>query len=111
MINPPLRARVKQGSPRGSMMSHHPILIVGGGLAGLFTALKLAPKPVTVLAAAPIGQGASSAWAQGGIAAALSEGDSPEKHTDDTVKAGAGIVERDVVLGMAREARACVDDL
>ena len=92
-------------------MSHHPILIVGGGLAGLFTALKLAPKPVTVLAAAPIGQGASSAWAQGGIAAALSEGDSPEKHTDDTVKAGAGIVARDVVLGMAREARACVDDL
>jgi L-aspartate oxidase len=93
------------------MMSHHPLLIVGGGLAGLFTALKLAPKPVTVLAAAPIGQGASSAWAQGGIAAALSEGDSPEKHTDDTVKAGAGIVERDVVLGMAREARGCVDDL
>ena len=92
-------------------MSHHPILIVGGGLAGLFTALKLAPKPVTVLAAAPIGQGASSAWAQGGIAAALSEGDSPEKHTDDTVTAGAGIVDRDVVLGMAREARACVDDL
>ncbi len=48
------------------------IVIVGGGLAGLFCALKLAPRPVTVLAAAPIGQGASSAWAQGGIAAAMS---------------------------------------
>lgn len=88
-----------------------PILIVGGGLAGLFCALKLAPRAVTVLAAAPIGEGASSAWAQGGIAAALSEGDSPEKHTADTVVAGAGIVDEAVVLGMAREAAARVDDL
>ncbi|MFZ1680737.1 MAG: FAD-dependent oxidoreductase, partial [Rhizobiaceae bacterium] len=39
------------------------VVIVGGGLAGLFCALKLAPRPVTVLAAAPIGRGASSAWA------------------------------------------------
>ncbi len=46
-------------------------VVVGGGLAGLFTALKLAPLPVTVLAAAPLGDGASSAWAQGGIAAAI----------------------------------------
>jgi glycine/D-amino acid oxidase-like deaminating enzyme len=48
------------------------VIILGGGLAGLFCALRLAPRPVTVLAAAPIGQGASSAWAQGGIAAAMS---------------------------------------
>ena len=88
-----------------------PILIVGGGLAGLFCALKLAPRPVTVLAAAPIGQGASSAWAQGGIAAALSEGDSPASHTADTVVAGAGIVDEAMVLGMANEAAARVDDL
>ena len=31
------------------------VLIVGGGLAGLFCALKLAPRPVTILASAPIG--------------------------------------------------------
>ena len=54
------------------------VVIVGGGLAGLFCALKLAPRPVTLIAAAPLGQGASSAWAQGGIAAAVAEGDSPE---------------------------------
>ena len=54
------------------------VVIVGGGLAGLFCALKLAPRPVTVLAAAPIGEGASSAWAQGGIAAAMSPGDTIE---------------------------------
>ena len=88
-----------------------PILIIGGGLAGLFCALKLAPHPVVVMASAPIGEGASSAWAQGGVAAAISEGDSPEKHTEDTVIAGAGIVDRSVVLGMTREARAAIHDL
>jgi L-aspartate oxidase len=88
-----------------------PILIVGGGLAGLFCALKLAPLPVTVLAAAPIGQGASSAWAQGGIAAAISPGDSPETHTADTLEAGAGIVDREVVLGMTQEAGERIADL
>src|SRR4051794_4169613 len=61
------------------------VLIVGGGLTGLFTALKLAPLPVTVLAAAPIGQGASSAWAQGGIAAAVGPGDTVDKHVADTL--------------------------
>ncbi len=90
---------------------YSPVLIVGGGLAGLFCALKLAPTPVTVLAAAPIGEGASSAWAQGGIAAAMSEGDSPEKHTADTVAAGAGLVDEAMVLGMAREASDRVHDL
>ncbi|PSC06416.1 L-aspartate oxidase [Alsobacter soli] len=88
-----------------------PIIIVGGGLAGLFCALKLAPRPVTVLAAAPIGEGASSSWAQGGVAAAMSEGDSPEKHTADTVAAGAGLVDEAVVLGMAQEAGDRIRDL
>src|SRR5215467_8617423 len=69
------------------------VVIVGGGLAGLFCALKLAPRPVTVLAAAPLGEGASSAWAQGGIAAAVAEGDTPQAHARDTVAAGAGIVD------------------
>lgn len=47
------------------------ILVVGAGLAGLFLALKLAPRRVTVLSQAPLGQASSSAWAQGGLAAAL----------------------------------------
>ena len=47
------------------------VVIVGGGLAGLFCALKLAPRPVTVVTASPIGKGASSVWAQGGVAAAM----------------------------------------
>jgi L-aspartate oxidase len=55
------------------------VIIIGGGLAGLFCALKLAPKAVTVLSAAPIGRGASSAWAQAGIAAAVGAGDTHRK--------------------------------
>ncbi len=87
------------------------IVIVGGGLAGLFCALKLAPRPVTVLAAAPIGQGASSAWAQGGIAAAMSPGDSFDKHLADTVVAGAGLVEEKMARLMISEGPDRVHDL
>src|SRR6202008_3552773 len=87
------------------------VVIVGGGLAGLFCALKLAPRPVTVISAAPLGQGASSAWAQGGIAAAVAEGDSPEAHAADTVAVGGRIVDPDVALALAREAPARIDDL
>jgi L-aspartate oxidase len=87
------------------------IVVVGAGLAGLFTALKLAPLPVTVISPAPFGEGASSLWAQAGIAAALSEGDTPEDHAGDTVRAGAGIVDEAVALLMAREARERIEDL
>lgn len=88
-----------------------PVVIVGGGLAGLFCALKLAPRPVIVIAAAPIGQGASSAWAQGGIAAAMAEGDTFEKHLEDTCIAGAGIVDTAIAEGMIREGPERVRDL
>jgi L-aspartate oxidase len=86
-------------------------VIVGGGLAGLFCALRLAPRPVTVISAAPLGQGASTAWAQGGIAAAVAEGDSAEAHAADTVAVGAGLVDEAVALGLAREAGARIHDL
>lgn len=87
------------------------IVIVGGGLAGLFCALKLAPRPVTVISASPIGEGASSSWAQGGVAAAMDAEDSAESHVEDTIKAGAGIVDRRIAEIMAREAPARIRDL
>src|ERR1700693_6044303 len=87
------------------------VVIVGGGLAGLFCALKLAPRPVTVISAAPLGQGASTAWAQGGIAPAVAEGDSAEAHAADTVAVGAGLVDETIALGLAREAGARIHDL
>ena len=87
------------------------VIIVGGGLAGLFCALKLSPRPVTVISAAPLGEGASSAWAQGGIAAAVGDGDSAEAHAADTIAVGGGIVDEAVALGLAREAGARIRDL
>ncbi len=87
------------------------VVIVGGGLAGLFCALKLAPRPVTVITPAPIGEGASSAWAQGGIAAAMSPGDSIESHVADTIAAGAGLVDKKIATIMAAEASDRIHDL
>ena len=87
------------------------VVIVGGGLAGLFCALKLSPRPVTIVTAAPIGEGASSAWAQGGVAAAVAEGDTPEAHARDTIAAGAGLVDETVAYAMAREAPERIRDL
>ena len=86
------------------------VLIVGAGLAGLFTALKL-KRPVTVLSAAPLGAGASSVWAQGGIAAALGADDAPESHVADTLAAGAGIVDESIARIIANEAAARIEDL
>src|ERR1700754_4824745 len=87
------------------------VVIVGGGLAGLFCALKLAPRPVTLISAAPLGQGGSSGGEKGGIAAAVAEGDSPEAHAADTIAVGGGIVDEAIALGIAREAGARIHDL
>lgn len=96
----------QSGSPADSR-----VVIIGAGLAGLFTALKLAPCPVTVISTRPPGEAASSAWAQGGIAAAVAEGDTPQAHATDTIAAGAGLVNDNMALSLAHEAAARIDDL
>ena len=87
------------------------VLIVGAGLAGIFTALKLAPLRVSILAVAPLLDGASSGWAQGGIAAAMSEGDSAENHARDTMIAGCFLNDEHIVRIMTNEASSRVYDL
>ncbi|UTR14194.1 L-aspartate oxidase [Salipaludibacillus sp. LMS25] len=69
-------------------MEQTDVLIIGGGLAGVMTALTLADsKKVTIVTKRSQKEGNS--WkAQGGIAAALREDDSPNRHIDDTRKAG-----------------------
>ena len=86
-------------------------LIVGAGLAGLFCALKLAPRPVTVISPKPLGAGASSAWAQGGVAAAVGAGDSSHAHAVDTEIAGAGIVDPEEAESVTAEAADRIEDL
>ena len=88
-----------------------PVVIVGAGLAGLTAALELAPQPVLLLTRAPLGQDVASAWAQGGIAAALDAGDSPADHAADTRVAGDGLCDPAIVELVTREAPACIERL
>jgi len=87
------------------------VLVVGAGLAGLYLALKLAPRQVFVLTSRRSSKGAASAWAQGGIAAALSPNDSPAAHAQDTIAAGDGLVDSDIAMILASEGPDRVHDI
>lgn len=89
------------------MSGRAPIIVVGGGIAGLVTALSAAPAPVLLLNRREGGNGAASALAQGGIAAAMGVGDSPAAHAHDTCVAGSHHNDRDMVdvlVGAAAQA-------
>lgn len=87
------------------------VIIVGAGMGALYAALNLAPTPVVMISPEKLGEGASSAWAQGGVAAAMAQVDSPESHATDTVRAGAGTVDRSVADLVTQEAREHILDL
>ncbi|MDO5630033.1 MAG: FAD-dependent oxidoreductase [Mobilicoccus sp.] len=75
------------------------VLVVGSGLAGLATALRLAEQGADVTVCTPEpdpAAGTSSALAQGGLAAAVGPHDSPARHAADTIAAGAGLTHPDV---------------
>ena len=84
-------------------LRHDGVLIVGAGLAGLSAALAAAPRKALVLSPTPLAHGCSSAWAQGGMAAALTDADAPALHAQDTVAAGAGLVDPEVAALLAGE--------
>ncbi len=83
---------------------HDRIAVIGGGIAGLVAALELAPQPVVLITRAGLGQECSSAWAQGGIAAALGADDDPARHLADTLRAGDGLCDATVASGILSEA-------
>ena len=87
------------------------LLIIGAGLAGLFLAMQAKPRRVIVLSPAPLGEASASAWAQGGLAAALAPGDCPALHAQDTIEAGAGLVDPVIARLLAEEGPARVLDL
>ena len=93
---------------RNETWRHDGVLVVGAGLAGLTAALSAAPAKVLVLTEAALNQGCSSAWAQGGMAAALGADDTPALHAADTVAAGAGLVIAEVADLLASEGPAAV---
>ena len=92
-----------------SRIVHDGPLIIGGGLAGLSAALEAGPRPTLVVTPAPLLQACSSAWAQGGVAAALSPDDAPELHAADTCAAGAGLVEAGAAKRLTDDGRATVE--
>jgi L-aspartate oxidase len=79
----------------------HPLIIAGAGIAGLWTALHAAPRPVILLTGSKLGENSSTGWAQGGVAAALSDDDAPSLHAADTIAAGAGLVDEDAARLLA----------
>lgn len=86
-------------------------VILGAGLAGLMTALCLAPEPVVVLSKSPLGSEASSVLAQGGIAASCGEDDSPALHLADTLAAGDGLCDAEVARNITKAGAAVIEKL
>lgn len=80
------------------------VVVVGSGVAGLTAALRCAAAGLStvVVTKARLDDG-STRWAQGGIAAALGDGDTPEQHLDDTLVAGAGLCDEEAVRTLVTE--------
>lgn len=91
------------------MSGQPPVVIVGGGVAGLSTALAAAPVPVQLLCRSRGGEGTASTLAQGGIAAALGAGDSATDHAADTLAAGAGHNNAPIVRWLCTQAPTAID--
>jgi L-aspartate oxidase len=86
-----------------------PVLIVGGGAAGLTAALHLADRDIPVLLFSKKALSESSShYAQGGIAAVMAAGDSVDAHVQDTLTAGAGLCDPEAVEFIAAKAPAAI---
>ncbi len=89
----------------------HDYLVIGSGIAGVFTAL-LASRHGTVLVLTKAAlEESNTRYAQGGIAAAVAADDSPRLHYEDTLAAGAGLCDDAAVDVLTREAPARIQDL
>lgn len=85
------------------------VIVIGSGIAGLTAALSARDKGLSVLLLTKdVLSTGSTSWAQGGIAAALGPGDSPEQHFQDTLEAGAGLCDQESVKILVQEGPAAV---
>ncbi|HEY5394548.1 MAG TPA: FAD-dependent oxidoreductase, partial [Trebonia sp.] len=85
------------------------VVVVGSGAAGISVALTAAEAGLRVLMVTKDLIGGATPLAQGGLAAAIGPGDSPASHVSDTLTAGAGLCEPDVVASLAAEAPGVID--
>jgi L-aspartate oxidase len=79
------------------------VLVLGGGIAGLTAAIGAARRWRVGLLTKSTFEETTTFLAQGGIAAAIGEGDSPELHFEDTLKAGAGLCDEEAVRVLVNE--------
>ena len=91
------------------MSKNTDVLIVGSGIAGLSAALMLPNNIKITLITKGESKSCSTSWAQGGIASVLSETDSFEKHLNDTINNGGGIVDKDVASTIIKEGPSCIN--
>ncbi|MFK7828398.1 MAG: L-aspartate oxidase [Congregibacter sp.] len=88
---------------------HHDVVVIGRGAAGLALALRLPSHlRIAVISKGDVKQ-SSTYWAQGGMAAVLHAGDSIEAHVDDTLRAGAGLCNREAVELVVSRSRETVE--
>lgn len=88
------------------------VVVVGSGIAGLTAALRLRGQVEKILVVTKdVLAAGSTQWAQGGIAAALGPGDTPEEHEQDTLVAGAGACDREAVRVLVTEGPDAVREL
>ena len=80
------------------------VVVVGSGISGLMVAISLYPRKVTLVTKQKLGEMSSSAWAQGGIAAAVGTDDHPDTHFADTIKASSGLNNEEAVRMITSEA-------
>jgi L-aspartate oxidase len=80
------------------------VLVIGGGIAGIRAALEVDPSLQTIVVTKDVLDLSNSAWAQGGIAGVLDPLDDVANHAADTIAAGKGLCDEDVVNLVVREA-------
>ena len=87
------------------------VVVIGSGIAGLTAALRARELGSVLVVTKDVVASGSTQWAQGGIAAALGPGDSPEDHLKDTLVAGAGLSDPTAVRVLVTEGPKAVRDL
>ena len=90
---------------------HYDVVIVGAGVAGLYTALNVDETMSCIILAKDSIEASNSWLAQGGISAALSIDDDPAYHLEDTLTAGAGLCDMDAVKVLVDEAPSVIENL
>lgn len=106
-----LRRYLYSWSKSGVKVFDSDVLVLGSGIAGLYTAIKASEHfQVTVLTKKTIEE-SNTEHAQGGIAVAIDEADSPTLHFEDTLRAGAGLCDPLTVRILVEEGPSCVEEL